>query len=76
MAEKLSECTFPSLHSCREASAVGQLLDFRGRGLFCLTFSTAPMTHSYCLRHLNDDPLLLSSLIPLNLFREASWCHH
>ena len=25
MAEKLSECTFPSLHSCSEVSAVGLL---------------------------------------------------
>ena len=55
MAEKLSECAFPLLHSRRGASAVGvlsKLLDFRGRGplqQFCLTFATAPLTHSYCL---------------------------
>ena len=61
MAEKLSEYTFPSLHSCHEASAVGllcKLFHFRGRGPlqdFCPTFATAPLTHY--LRSLNDDSL-------------------
>jgi len=54
-AEKLSDCTFPSLHSHREASAVGlfcKVLDFRGRGplqQFCPAFATTPLTHSYSL---------------------------
>jgi len=65
-AEKLSDCTFPSLHSRREVSAVGllcKLLDFQGWGQFCPAFATTPLTHSYCLRNLSDDPLLLSSSI-------------
>ena len=71
-AEKLSDCTFPSLHSRREASAVGllcKLLDFRGRGplqQFFPSFATTPLTHSYSLRNLSDDPLLLSSSIKYN----------
>ena len=79
MAEKLSECAFPSLHACREASAVGllyKLLDFfQSQGplqQFCLTFATAPLIYSYCLRSLNDNPLSLSSSVQytsLDLFR-------
>ena len=77
MAEKLSECAFPSLHSRREASVVDllcKLLDFQGRGplqQFCPTFSTAPLTHSYCLRSLNDDPLSLSSSVQYTSLEEA-----
>ena len=71
-AEKLSDCTFPSLHSHHEASAVGllcKLLDFRGQGplqQFCPSFATTPLIHSYSLRNLSDDPLLLSSTIKYN----------
>ena len=80
MAEKLSECAFPSLHSGHEASAVGlfcKLLDFRGQGplhQFCPTFATAPLTHSYYLRRLNDNPLSLFPSVQctsLDLFRRS-----
>ena len=54
------------------ASAIGllcKLLDFRGRGplqLFCPNF-VHPATHSYSLRSVNTDSLLLSSTIQFNL---------
>ena len=49
----LSECTFPSLHSRCEVSAVGllrTLLDLQGRvplQQFCPSFATAPLPHFY-----------------------------
>ena len=66
MAERFSGCEFPSLHSYCKASAVGllrKLLDSRERGPlqhFCPVIAIPP-THSYSLRSLNCDPLLLSS---------------
>ena len=74
------EKTFPLLQSRHEASVVDllcTLLDSRGRGLlqlFCPTFATAPLTHSYCLGSLNDVPLLLSSPFQfksLDLFKRS-----
>ena len=78
-AERMSGRVFPTLQSCCAASAIGllfKLLDFCGGGplqLFCLNFVN-PATHSYSLRSVNTDSLLLSSTIQFNsldLFRSC-----
>ena len=78
-AERFCGCEFPSLHSRRKVSAVGllcKLLDSQGRGPlqhFRPVIATTP-THSYSLRSLNCDPLLLSSparFTSLDLFRRS-----
>ena len=72
LAERISGRVFPTLQSRRAASAIGllcKLLDFCGRGplqLFCPNFVN-PATHSYSLRSVNTDSLLLSSTIQFNL---------
>jgi len=66
IAERFSGCEFRSLHSHCEVSVVQllcELLDSQGRGKlqhFCPVIATTPLTHSYSLRSLNCDPLLLS----------------
>ena len=71
LKELVGTRVFPTLQSHSAASAIGlifKLLDFRGRGplqLFCPSFVN-PATHSYSLRSVNTDSLLLSSTIQFN----------
>ena len=81
LAERISGRVFPTLQSRRAASAIRllcKLLHFRGRGslqLFCPNF----VNHSYSLRSVNTDSILLSSTIQFNsldLFRRFFWCNY
>jgi len=77
LAERLNGCVFPALQSCHATSTIGPLCKLlHGHWQlqhFFLTF-VSPVTHTYSLRSLTNDLLLLSSSIQFNsldLFRRS-----
>ena len=72
MAERFNRCKFSSLHSHRKVSAVGllcKLFDSQGQGLlqhFCPAITTTLPTHSYSLRSLSCDLMLVSSRLNIH----------